>query len=44
MFSIKGKKAIITGEIDILGSAMARGFGKEGAEISTGLTNLQFLI
>jgi len=44
MFNLRGKKAVITGGAGILGSAIAREFGKEGAEISTGLTNLQFLI
>ena len=34
MFSLKGKKAVITGGAGILGSAIARGFGKARAEVS----------
>lgn len=44
MFSLEGKKAVITGGSGILDSAIARVFGKAGDEVSTGLTNLQFLI
>jgi len=34
MFSLKGKKAVITGGSGILGSAIARGLGKAGAEVA----------
>ncbi len=34
MFNLKGKKAVITGGSGILGSAIARGLGKAGAEVA----------
>jgi len=34
MFSLEGKKAVVTGGVGILGSAIARGFGKAGAEVA----------
>ena len=34
MFGLKGKKAIITGGAGILGSAIAKGLGKAGAEVA----------
>jgi NAD(P)-dependent dehydrogenase (short-subunit alcohol dehydrogenase family) len=34
MFSIEGKKAVITGGAGILGSAIAKGLGKAGAEVA----------
>jgi NAD(P)-dependent dehydrogenase (short-subunit alcohol dehydrogenase family) len=34
MFSLEGKKAVITGGAGILGSAIARGLGKAGAEVA----------
>jgi len=34
IFSLKGKKAVITGGAGILGSAIAKGLGKAGAEIA----------
>ncbi|HZK11366.1 MAG TPA: SDR family NAD(P)-dependent oxidoreductase, partial [Atribacterota bacterium] len=34
MFSLEGKKAVITGGAGILGAAIARGLGKAGAEIA----------
>jgi len=34
MFSLEGKKAVITGGAGILGSAIAKGLGKAGAEVA----------
>lgn len=34
IFSLKGKKAVITGGLGVLGSAIARGLGKAGAEVA----------
>ena len=34
MFSLEGKKAVITGGAGVLGSAIARGLGKAGAKIA----------
>ena len=34
MFSLKGKKAVITGGAGILGSAIAKGLGKAEAEVA----------
>jgi len=34
IFNLKGKKAVITGGAGILGSAIAKGFGKAGAEVA----------
>jgi NAD(P)-dependent dehydrogenase (short-subunit alcohol dehydrogenase family) len=34
MFNLKGKKAVITGGAGILGSAIAKGLGKAGAEVA----------
>jgi len=34
MFSLEGKKAVVTGGAGILGSAIVRGFGRAGAEVA----------
>ena len=34
MFSLEGKKAVITGGAGILSSAIAKGLGKAGAEVA----------
>ena len=34
MFSLEGKTAVITGGAGVLGSAIAQGLGKAGAEIA----------
>jgi len=34
MFSLEGKKAVITGGAGILGSAIAKGLGKAGVEVA----------
>lgn len=41
MFSLEGKKAVITGGAGVLGSAIARGLGKAGAEIAICDINLK---
>ncbi|MCD6406818.1 SDR family oxidoreductase [Candidatus Aerophobetes bacterium] len=34
LFSLEGKKAVVTGGAGVLGSAIAKGFGKAGAEVA----------
>jgi len=34
IFSLEGKKAVVAGGAGILGSAIAKGFGKAGAEVA----------